>query len=200
MSDASTRLNTALEGLDQAGIPNYEGLRVEAADRRQVITDLRDRLSEFVAHPKDDGIYWVTDDGRSGDLSMHTAPLHVGECLRKLLFADKESVILTSATLATNDTFDHIRERTGFADTHDLLLGSPFDYPKAAMLCVPEDMPEPRTLRSSWREMLATWRRQEIDPAYQFDTPLPATARQFQTDTPGDLENSTGELAAKDLR
>ena len=138
-------LSTALEGLEQAGIPNYDGLLMEASDRRQRITEVRDELSEFVAHPKDDGIYWVTDDGRSGDLSMHAAPLHVGEHLSKLLFADKESVILTSATLATDGTFEHIRERTGFDDTNDLLVGSPFDYPNAAMLCVPEDMPEPQS-------------------------------------------------------
>ena len=139
-------LNTALEGLDQTGIPNYDGLLMEAANRQQTITDLRQRLREFVAHPQDNGIYWVSRQRRDDDLSLHAAPLHVGEHLSKLLFADKESVILTSATLATNGDFNHIRERTGFADTEELLVGSPFDYPRAAMLCVPQDMPEP----SSW--------------------------------------------------
>ena len=83
---------------------------------------------------------------------------------------------------------------------HHMYAGVPCYNLKKLSKVIAEDMPEPRTLRSAWREMLATWRQQEIDPAYQFDTPLPATARQFQTDTPGDLENSTGELAAKDLR
>ncbi len=39
------------------------------------------------------------------------------------------------------------------------------------------DMPAPRTLVQAWREMRRTWRRQRYDPSYQFDTPLPATAR-----------------------
>jgi len=55
-------------------------------------------------------------------------------------------VVLTSATLAANGAFTHVRERTGFADAEELLLGSPFDYPSAALLCVPKDMPEP----SAW--------------------------------------------------
>ena len=38
------------------------------------------------------------------------------------------------------------------------------------------DMPEPRTLAAAWSEMRETWRRQRSDPAYQYDTPLPATA------------------------
>jgi fatty acid desaturase len=37
------------------------------------------------------------------------------------------------------------------------------------------DMPKPRTLREAWREMRETWRRQQTEPNYEFDTPLPAT-------------------------
>ena len=35
------------------------------------------------------------------------------------------------------------------------------------------DMPEPRSLVGAWREMRETWKRQQTDPSYQFDTPLP---------------------------
>ena len=45
--------------------------------------------------------------------------------------------------MSAGGTFDHMRERTGFADNDELLLGSPFDYPNAALLYVPADMPEP---------------------------------------------------------
>ena len=62
------------------------------------------------------------------------------------------------------------------------------------------DVPEPRTLRGAWREMREIWLRQQIDPSYQFDTPLPATARCVRTDTPDELESSIGELAPEGLR
>lgn len=38
---------------------------------------------------------------------------------------------------------------------------------------VADDMPEPRTVISAWREMRETWKRQQTDPDYAYDTPLP---------------------------
>ena len=38
---------------------------------------------------------------------------------------------------------------------------------------VADDMPEPRTLAGAWREIREVWRRQEEDPGYQYDTPVP---------------------------
>ena len=105
--------------------------------------ELRANLREFIPAPDPDGIYWVSTHRRTGDLSLNSAPIHVGEQLDKLLFSQKESVVLTGATLSAGGTFDHMRERTGFADHDELLLGSPFDYPNAALLYVPADMPEP---------------------------------------------------------
>ena len=62
------------------------------------------------------------------------------------------------------------------------------------------DMPAPRTLVSAWREMRAIWQRQKIEPGYQFDTPLPPTAKSARTDTPDELESSIGELAPEGLK
>ncbi len=83
---------------------------------------------------------------------------------------------------------------------HHMYAGVPCYNLKKLGRVIAHDMPEPRTLRSAWREMLTTWRRQETDPSYQFDTPLPATARKVRTDTPDVLENSIGELAPRGLR
>ena len=138
-----TALNTSLEGLDQHGLQDYEALVIETLNALTVNAELRQQLSELVSQPKDDTIYWVSRSARSGDLTLHAAPIHVGEQLDKLLFSQKESVVLTSATLSTAGSFDHIRERTSFDDADELLLGSPFDYPRAAKLCVPSDIPEP---------------------------------------------------------
>ena len=139
------RLRVSLEGLDEAGLINYEDLMIELANAEQWGAELRERLREFVAHPKADGIYWVSLSGPGGDMTLRAAPLQVGEALNSLLYSQKECVVMTSATLSANRSFDYIRERTGFCDSQELLLGSPFDYPNAAMLCVPDDMPEPST-------------------------------------------------------
>ena len=142
-----TELTTALEGLEEAGLADYEALLMETFNAIQVNGELRANLGEFVPHPQPDGIYWVSRARRTGDLVLHKAPIEVGEQLEKMLFDQRDTVVLTSATLSAGGTFDHVRERTGLKDADELLLGSPFDYPRAALLCLPQDMPEP----TSWK-------------------------------------------------
>ena len=138
-------LQRALSDLEEASLLNYESLVNDLADAAQQNDTLRRHLKEFVVAPEDDAIYWLTLSARRAELSLHAAPLHVAEQLDELIFSQTRSVIMTSATLSTDQTFDHIVERTGFKDARELLLGSPFDYPSAAVLCLPSDMPEPRS-------------------------------------------------------
>lgn len=61
------------------------------------------------------------------------------------------------------------------------------------------DMPTPRTLGGAWREMREVWRRQQTEPDYQFDTPLPSK-RGDGTTTSDPLSASIGEIAPQALR
>ena len=143
---ALRQLHISLEGLEDAGLIDYEGLVMELANAQQVNAELRQRLAEFIPHPDPEAVYWATPGAQNDDLALYAAPLHVGETLDRALFSEKDCVVMTSATLSADGAFDHICERTAFSDAEELLLGSPFDYPNAALLCVPEDMPEP----ASW--------------------------------------------------
>ncbi len=136
-------LDTALDGLEDSGLINYEGLMMEMANHLQSNAEQRQRLKEVIPNPKSDGIYWATRGRRDGNITLHSAPLQVGEQLDHLLYSRKDCVVLTGATLSANESFQHIVDRTGFKDADELLLGSPFDYPRVALVCVPEDMPEP---------------------------------------------------------
>ncbi|MYC08142.1 MAG: DEAD/DEAH box helicase [Chloroflexi bacterium] len=138
-------LHKALEGMDEAGLLNYESLMNDLADAAQANDTLRRNLHEFVVAPEDDAIYWLTLSAQRQDLSLHAAPLHVAEHLDDLIFSQTRSVIMTSATLSTEQNFNHIVERTGFKDARALLLGSPFDYPNVAALCLPNDIPAPNS-------------------------------------------------------
>ena len=138
-------LQRALADLEDAGLLNYESLVNDLDAAAQQNDTLRRNLKEFVVAPEDDAIYWLTLSARRAELSLHAAPLHVAEQLDELVFSQTRSVVMTSATLSTEQKFEHIVERTGFADARELLLGSPFDYPRAAVLCLPRDMPEPRS-------------------------------------------------------
>ena len=83
---------------------------------------------------------------------------------------------------------------------HHMYAGVPCYNLKKLYQEVAHDMPEPRTLRTAWREMLNTWNRQQADPDYQYDTPLPTTAGRVRLNESDDLESSIGDLAPKGLR
>ncbi len=90
---------------------------------------------------------------------------------------------------------------------HHMYAGVPCYNLKALHEEIADDMPEPRTLLSAWREMRMAWQRQKIDPDYEYDTPLPPTANPepMDSETPASraasaLEQSIGELAPAGLR
>ncbi len=59
---------------------------------------------------------------------------------------------------------------------------------------IADDLPPPRTLLGAWREMRATWKRQQSEPDYAFDTPVP-TPPQRPAQAQDRLAASIGELA-----
>ncbi len=90
-------------------------------------------------------ITWAEVAANTGVVSLHAAPLHVGELVQRHLFNAKESVILTSATLRTEENFDYLRERLGAWEVREAAVGSPFDYESSTLLFLPTDIPEPNS-------------------------------------------------------
>ena len=60
---------------------------------------------------------------------------------------------------------------------HHMFAGVPCYKLKELHNEVAHDMPVPRTLMGAWTEMRTTWHRQQKEPTYEFDTPLPKTAK-----------------------
>ncbi|MBU1953474.1 DNA polymerase III subunit epsilon, partial [Patescibacteria group bacterium] len=77
---------------------------------------------------------------------IKSAPINIGEKLRTLLFDAKKSIILTSATLRTENSFDFIRDQLSLSpDTGEVVLESHFDYPDQVKIIIAEDLPRPQT-------------------------------------------------------
>ncbi len=123
--------------------PSLDAALLEASSLQQQGANLRDHTLEFVIHPEQEMVYWLTASVVEGAADMHAAPLSVGPALQNGLFAQKKSVVLTSATLSASGGFDYFRSRVGIDDGRELLVGSPFDYKQAVLFGVPKDMPEP---------------------------------------------------------
>jgi DNA polymerase-3 subunit epsilon/ATP-dependent DNA helicase DinG len=125
--------------------PSYADLVLELRNHLMNLHKIRTDINAAITNPDEGAVYWLEARVKGGDVALRCAPLHVGDLLDRYLFSAKRTVVLTSATLSTENDFSYIRERLGLRTGVDLQLSSPFDYEKAALVYVPSDMPEPGT-------------------------------------------------------
>ena len=117
-------------------------------------TDLEilDESFEFcITAEMDNYVYWLELPIRkdSTDVSFNAVPLNIAELLKKTLYDRLQVVILTSATLAVNESFDYYRTRIGMnlvesSQVKPALLGSPFDYENQILIAVSDFIDDPR--------------------------------------------------------
>lgn len=137
------QVSKLVDGLSTPSTPEREELSM--ALRTQLVrgAELVTGLERLLLAPDEGGIYWISTARRTAEIVLHSAPLHVGDTLQERLFSQKACVILTSATLRTNNSFEYIKERLGLDDVLQVAVDSPFDYKSAVLLYVPKDIPEP---------------------------------------------------------
>jgi len=123
---------------------------------------LEQDLQNFLTQPGSESVYWVELAGSRNNtygrrrhggsaarrIALRSAPLNVGPYVKKALFDEFESVILTSATLSCDGRgeragFDFFASRIGLEDFEALKLGSPFDYQKQVTMYIESDLPDP---------------------------------------------------------
>ena len=83
---------------------------------------------------------------------------------------------------------------------HHMYAGVPCYRLKRLHRAVEQDMPAVRSFFGAWREMRDIWRRQQADPDYQFDTPVPSPRPDAAPERDPEAAASVGELAPKELR
>lgn len=127
---------------------------------RSLRTDLQGLLKEwqhmtellhFFLLEQDPGyVYWMEVESRTARKQVHlsAALLQVSEALAQPLFAEKRSLVLTSATLTVKNSFSYMMNRFGLDQLPDgrvrtLALPSPFEYEKQGLLLIPADFPAP---------------------------------------------------------
>ncbi len=137
------RLYIMMEPLSDANILDYESLMVELSSSIQRSEELNRGINSIIAQQGEGNICWASLRERGDRLSLHAAPLHVGPILEDCLFSQRECVVLTSATLSIEGNFEYIKERLGLKEASELLLGSSFDYMSAAMVYIPQEIPQP---------------------------------------------------------
>jgi predicted DnaQ family exonuclease/DinG family helicase len=138
------KLEEHIRTLEHAGLTAYDELVVRLSALANFAVDTVIEATRLV-YGDTETIHWLAFDRGRDELRMHAAPLHVGELLLEQLFAAKETVVLASATLSIDGSFDYVKHRIGLAATpiEELHLDSPFNYEESTLLYLPTDMPEP---------------------------------------------------------
>jgi ATP-dependent DNA helicase DinG len=142
LGEAYLSLDGALERLETTldALPD-QPLEVENLLRR--VRQIRFDLQFIVAGDDKHFVYWTERRGRG--LFLRASPIDVSSLLQDKLFERVETVVLTSATLASAGNFNFIRERLGLAEADDLVAPSSYDYQSQTVLYLPLRLPDPRS-------------------------------------------------------
>lgn len=134
-----------------------EALKSEMQEMCRRLAEARAGLLDFLRQELPGHVYWVEKTGRREQLhALNAAPIDLAAVLRRLLFREGNSCILTSATLSVGSpSLDYFRNRVGAEEVAAFQIGSPFDYEKQMTLHLVRKMPDPR--QAAYPEALAEW-------------------------------------------
>jgi len=90
--------------------------------------------------------------------------------------------------------------RMNWHTEHHMYAGVPCYNLKKLSRELAHDMAEPKSLRGAWSEMLSTWKRQQTEPEYQFDIPVPSPSTPVVSEDLEALAGSVGDLAPEGLK
>jgi ATP-dependent DNA helicase DinG len=154
--DEGFALAAALEALEaslgsRGGVPPQDPKDSPpgAADSAETAVALQRRCAEaatdlrFLLRAADpDFVYYVETRARA--LFLKASPIDVSRIIQDALFDRMRSVVLTSATLAIEGSFEYVRERLGIRQAEELRVPSEFNYATQALLYLPRRMPPPK--------------------------------------------------------
>ncbi|MGM1020524.1 MAG: ATP-dependent DNA helicase DinG [Bacillota bacterium] len=113
------------------------------------LAGIRESLRFFMRLDDETTVYWLEASGqfRSKSLQFYAVPVDVSRQLKEMFFDKKRSIILTSATLSVDKSFQYMTDQLGLqgaADQGRLMttqLPSPFNYRDQVLLVIPRDFP-----------------------------------------------------------
>jgi ATP-dependent DNA helicase DinG len=106
------------------------------------LQEVRSRLDRFDDAQGADEVRWFERRGRG--FAIYITPLDVSGAFNEFRDSLDAAWLFTSATLAVGGDFTHFTGLMGLEDARTLLLDSPFDYARNALMWMPENLPEPR--------------------------------------------------------
>ncbi|MFD2115924.1 ATP-dependent DNA helicase DinG [Paenibacillus yanchengensis] len=113
------------------------------------LTRIKDELKMFVKLENKDYVFWLEASAvyRHRSIYLYAAPIDVSSQLQKYFFDVKDSIIMTSATLTVQKSFQYAAEQLGLTSFEQagrlktVVLPSPFNYREQALVVIPRDFP-----------------------------------------------------------
>lgn len=162
MVELLKRAHELIDQVSQIGEPELEGVLGDLRGPIETLRLMLAQVADFAAETPDLVRWLEFDPGRRSEhWAVVAAPLQVSALLERQLFAQKRSVILSSATLTVNGSFDYLKQRLGLeAQPADRCfcerLSSDFNYREQALLCLATDLSWSHQDRQVGRQ-LAQW-------------------------------------------
>lgn len=125
--------------------------RATLADIQAAIAMFEEQVQsvyELLLEYDDQFVYWIEAEpkGAKNATYLYAKPIEVANQLADRFFAQKKSVVMTSATLTVNQSFSYQIDRLGLLDfgVRTSQVESPFLYEKQMKLFIPSDVPNIR--------------------------------------------------------
>jgi ATP-dependent DNA helicase DinG len=117
--------------------------RKTASNVHRLAHAVRDHLDEALALRDPNKVYWI-EHGADERARLRAKTIDVSALLREEVFGHTPTVVV-SATLTTAGGFDFIRRELGAPESaKELIVPSPFDFARQALIVLPDGLPDPR--------------------------------------------------------
>ncbi|WP_410514845.1 ATP-dependent DNA helicase DinG [Paenibacillus sp. BR2-3] len=134
---------------DQEGQSSSDSLVTDISGLFKDLAAIRDQVRFFMGLNDEGVVYWLEANGnyRSKSLQLYAVPVNVSSQLKELFFDKKKSIVLTSATLSVDKSFQFMIDNLGLNEAAEegrlmtVQLPSPFHYREQALLVIPRDFP-----------------------------------------------------------
>ncbi|UOQ50627.1 ATP-dependent DNA helicase DinG [Gracilibacillus caseinilyticus] len=118
--------------------------QIDEEEQKQLI-QIKQKMHRLLAVEDNASVTWLEIDqnGAENAVFVHQEPFSVQQLLHDQLFNQKEAIILISATLTMNKSFQYIRNKLGMntLTAKEYMVEHHFDYKHNVELLIPDDLP-----------------------------------------------------------
>ena len=128
-------------------VQNYDKIEAELLELKQNLNTVNELVFNLLFNLEaddDDYVFWLEKYKYTDRYVSHmSALLNVEGHLPDILWDKMRNILMTSATLTVNDSFNFFTDALGISNQNELIVDSPFNYEKQSRLIIPNDIYTP---------------------------------------------------------